>query len=83
MLITSTAHITLEESKRLLELGYRRDEYGFFLYVGGVSDPALSEISVLSEGLSGVIDFARKNDCQYVLLDCDADALPGIATYEW
>ena len=83
LLIASTSHVTEHEAQTLTSHGYSRGEYGWFLYVGMHWEPVLAEIETLGDGLAGVILHARKSGCQYVLLDRDADTLPGVSTYIW
>jgi hypothetical protein len=35
------------------------------------------------EDLKVVIGWAREQDCQYVMLDADAEVLPELPTYDW
>jgi hypothetical protein len=83
LLVTSTAHATVEEAQALTHHGYSRGAYGWFFYVGEYEDPVLAEIEPLSDGLVGVIRQARECGCQYVLLNRDADTIPNAPTYQW
>jgi len=83
LLVTSTAHVTDHEAQLLTGRGYCRDQSGWFFHVGDEGHDSLPEIAQKSLGLFAVILCARLNDCDYVLLDCDAKALPGVPTYDW
>jgi hypothetical protein len=83
LLVTSTSHVTDPEAQILTHHGYRRDEYGWFFYVGSDEHDALPEIVRKSRGLFAVILCARVNGCSYVLLDRDAEPLPGVPLYDW
>ena len=83
LLVTSTAHVTDHEAQLLTDHGYRRDQSGWFFYVGEEGYDSLPEIARKSRGLFGVIFCARLDGCAYVLLDRDAETLPGVAIYDW
>ena len=83
LLVTSTAHVTDEEAQILTDHGYSRDQFGWFFYVGNEEYDALPEIVRKSRGLFAVILCARVNGCPYVLLDRDAEVLPGVPIYDW
>jgi len=83
LLVTSTAHVTDQEAKALTDHGYSRDQTGWFFHVGGEEHDALTEIIRKSRGLFAVILCARVNGCHYVLLDRDAETLPGVPIYDW
>jgi len=83
LLLTSTSHVTADEAQVLSDCGYCRDETGWFFYVGGVEHEALPEIVRKSRGLFAVILCAHANGCPYVLLDRDAETLPGVPIYDW
>jgi hypothetical protein len=83
VLVTCTAHVTVQEAQALTDHGYSRGEYGWLIYVGRHNAPVLPELEPLNEGLRGVIREAHARGCLYVLLDRDADPLSGIATYDW
>ena len=83
LLVASTSHVTAEEAQALTGHGYSRGESGFFFYVGQREDSALAEIEPLSDGLAGVVRYARELRCLYVLLDRDAEAITQVTTYEW
>jgi hypothetical protein len=83
LLVTSTSHVTDEEAQVLTDHGYCRDQSGWFFYVGGEEHDALPEIVGKSRGLFAVILCARVNGCDYVLLDCNAETLPGVPIYDW
>lgn len=83
LLVVSTAHITLDEARMLDACGYARGEYGWFFLVGARGFHVLAEIECFSEGLKSLVRTARRLGCQYVMLDCDADELDDVPTYEW
>jgi hypothetical protein len=83
LLVTTTSHVTDQEAQALTDHGYSRDQYGWFFYAGGETHYVLPEIVRRSRGLFAVILCARVNACDYVLLDRDAETLPGVPTYDW
>jgi len=83
MMVTSTAHVTLEEGEALTESGYDRGVFGWLFYVGQPGVPVLADLGTLSTGLNEVIREARVRGCTYVLLDRDASPLDGIPIYDW
>jgi hypothetical protein len=83
LLVTSTAHVTDQEAQLLTDHGYGRDAYGWFLYVGEEGHTAVPEIVRKSRGLFAVILCARVNGCPFVLLDRDAEPIPGVPVYDW
>jgi hypothetical protein len=83
LLVTSTGHVTDHEAAILTDHGYGRGQFGWFFYVGEEGYDALPEIGRPSRGLFAVVLCARVNGCHYVLLDRDADPLPGVPIYDW
>jgi hypothetical protein len=83
LLVASSSHVTDQEAQALTDHGYGRDWYGWFFYVGGEEHPALPEITRKSRGLFAMILCARVNGCHYVLLDREADTIPGVPIYDW
>ncbi len=73
----STAHVT-KETARLLDakLCYAVNTgTGWFIFV-------LPENPDVAD-LAAVFDLARKSDCDYVLMDCDADVLEELPSWDW
>ena len=84
MLIVSSAHVTAEEAEVLNACRYGHGAYGWLLYVADGADEALpAEIHAPSEGLLRAVEFAISHQCSYLLLDRDADKLPGVTSYDW
>ena len=81
-LVTSSSHVTDTEAQALTDHGHE-ERYGWFFYVGGEEHEALPEIAGKSRGLFAVILCARVNGCHYVLLDREAETLPGVPIYDW
>jgi hypothetical protein len=81
LLVTSSSHVTDQEAEALTNHG--RDRYGWLFYVGAEEHDALPEIARKSRGLFAVILCARVNGCHYVLLDREAETLPGVPIYDW
>lgn len=89
MMTLSTAHIsgataTLlqkepEENNLCLSV-YPKENYGWFLYIGGVPD---DQIKKLPDDLRTLCQYAKANDCFVLCLDCDGPILTSLTTYEW
>lgn len=87
MLCISTAHITQKTSQLLCDEAikdvtyYNKGDWGFFIYV-----PTCIEENTeadIPEDLQKVMDFARMNDCLWVMLDCAASVVDELPKYEW
>ena len=83
LLIASTTHVTADEAQIPSDNGHSRGEYGWFLYVGQPGDAVLTEIAPVSDGLAAVVSRTQQVRCPYVLLNRDAETLPGVPTYDW
>jgi len=85
-LTISTAHVS-EQTATLLDNTPEKDwpvsgglfsTYGWFMYA---HDEDCS--GDIPSDLMAVFTFARSHGCNYVLFDCDADAVDNLPTYEW
>ena len=84
----STAHITKktdEYLQRQIEnynspLIVYKKEYGYFICVPWELDDI--EMYIPSD-LASCLGFARKHNCQWLILDCDAEVIDKLETYEW
>lgn len=87
MMTLSTIHITESTSKYLdredrAELVvYPKSEYGWFIYLG--LDSLKDELLLIPKDLVEIIQFAIKNDCMWLCLDCDGDEEESLPIYEW
>ena len=90
VLTISTAHITEETDRKLQDESevnnmcisvYDKAEYGYWIYV----DPfdGLMCHKNIPEDLLNCIKLARRNDCQWLCLDCDGEVVSELPTYDW
>lgn len=56
-------------------------EYGWILWVGVDHADAAREVG--HPELASLIDVAIEIGCRFLLLDCDADQVPGMPTFDW
>lgn len=95
MLTISTAHVTEDICERLAARAdhdprynipfvvYRKDEFGYFIYVTkDTLEDALKEGSC-PEVLLDVVKFAVKHGCKLLCLDRDGPTVPELKTHEW
>lgn len=87
--VISTAHVSETTARRLDTTpakewpcaGGPYGEYGWFVYAhdenAGVGDDAIPA------DLFDVMCWSCANGCDYVLFDCDADAVDGLPVYDW
>jgi hypothetical protein len=47
-----------------------------------VTDAELNEVGFTTSFLC-LLDLARKNECWWILFDCDSEAEPDLPTFEW
>lgn len=84
MLTVSTAHITKETADLLdcdvSRVVYQKDDFGWFIHIPDDFD--LEEYDIPQELLK-LIKFAKDIECDWLCLDCDAEALEYFETYEW
>lgn len=84
----STAHITKKTDEYLQKqignynspLIVYEKEYGYFICVPWELDDI--EMYIPSD-LASCLGFARKHNCQWLILDCDAEVIDKLETYEW
>jgi hypothetical protein len=89
VLVTSTAHMTYEESQKI-EAGEPPGnlpspltwQYGYIFYIGGPRDATMIP-EELSAGLYGAIQQAWAHNCEWIRFDCDAAKLEGVEEYNW
>jgi hypothetical protein len=86
MLVLSTAHIT-EKTKDWLEqlpeafIVYPKEEYGFFIPLWeGILKEKKGEIP---NELHNIMVYAKKKDCDWIMLDRDAFIIDDLPLYEW
>ena len=86
LLTLSTAHITQQEMQRISDdeaqsfVVYPND-YGAFILVEdtGLSCPSEPDMP----RLSALAAYARAKGCAWIKLDCDADTIEALPTYDW
>ena len=82
MLTLSTGHIT-KETSNLLDIDemetvvYRKDEYGWFVTCWDLDD------DTLPDDLRACAEYAEKNECDWLCLDCDGPVVDGLPVYHW
>lgn len=87
MLTLSTSHL-YPNTADILEKGekipgvviYRKDDYGWFLYLSNVE---LGNLTDMPDDLSNIILFAFKHKCSWLCLDRDGDTTDKLEQYEW
>jgi hypothetical protein len=88
-LVCTTGHVTQEEARMFDandapgdEMGSPMSwEYGWLFYIGGPNN--FSDLSVFSDGLRGVIEYAWKHELEWIRFDNAAEEIDGITTYDW
>lgn len=87
VLVCSTAHVTEATSKWLdsddCQIACYKYEYGWFLPILVGLDPWADMPGKIPDELRGLYATAIKNECSMVQLDCDADEIDGLPTWEW
>lgn len=90
MLTISTAHISRETAATLdfdddtlaweccISI-YKKENYGWLIY----ASDAETEDPDMPDDLGACIRLARKNDCEWLCLDCDGEILETLPTYDW
>ncbi|MER8376664.1 hypothetical protein [Mesorhizobium sp. M1409] len=87
--VVSTAHVSEATAKRLDHTpakdwpcaGGPYAEYGWFVYAHDEnSGPGENAIPA---DLFDVMTWARRQGCEYILFDCDADQVDGLPAYDW
>ncbi len=83
MLVCSAAHVPEPVLRRLEDMGYGTD-YGA---QWSVNDLAWETEEIVAGDwppeLAALSAFARSHDCCWVKLDCDAEEIAGLPTYDW
>jgi len=82
MLTLSTAHINSTTAELLDQLQspvvYNKSEYGWFIYLNYLKDD-----TNIPNDLAQVIQFAKDRGIALLCLDCDAETVDGLPTYEY
>lgn len=58
---------------------YQKKEFGWFIYVSSEEN----ENTDIPNDLSHIINFARLNNCSWVMLDRDCDTIDQLPTFDW
>lgn len=90
VLTVSTAHISAETDEKLCngdmdEAGmtvYEKGDFGYWIFVDPVAEVFWFK-NEIPDDLMQCIKLAQSMDCSWLCLDCDADILPELPTYEW
>lgn len=87
MLVCSTAHITPEDNQALFDettdlVVYEMGEYGWLIMARPIDNMA-SDTLTHSDTLENLLAYARKLECDWLRLDCDADTIEGLPRFEW
>ncbi|CAM5277496.1 hypothetical protein ATER59S_00342 [Aquamicrobium terrae] len=87
--VLSTAHVTAATARLLNDTraedwpcaGGPYGNYGWFVYAH--EENLQVGARAIPDDLFGIMQWARKLRFKYILLDCDADTVDGLATYDW
>jgi len=93
-LVVSTAHITKADNIKLEiesstnsapSLVVYRYEFGFLIYTGSPIDELIDKDvhERYSHALSNLLRLAKRENCQYLKLDCDAQIYPDLEVFNW
>jgi hypothetical protein len=84
VLEASTVHVTPDTMDMIdnarIGVTTMASHYGAFIAV--INDPVIQRKIVQEEDLYPLFDMARKEDCEWIYLDRDADTIDGLPTYE-
>ena len=83
----SKAHITPETDEFLRKEAHKdfaevivyEKEYGYFVCV----PPDGFDCYNIPDDLRNCIEFAKENDCNWIIIDRDAEIIDELKTYEW
>lgn len=85
----STAHITEQTNRALTEnnssvenVSFYPQEGGYLVWTGYM-DGEMHDAKHFPPDLAGVVHFARRHQCEWVWLDCDADRIDALVQWEW
>ena len=93
-LVVSTAHISADDNEKLANeaemnttpsLVVYRYEFGFLIYTGSPIDELIDKDvqERYSDALSNLLRLAKRENCQYLKLDCDAQTYPDLEVFDW
>ena len=85
-LIVSISHLTADDRQDLFDestdlVVYAMGEYGYMVLARPVDEYA-SEERKHSNNLEKLLEFARKNDCDWLRFDVDANEIDGCEIFE-
>jgi hypothetical protein len=95
VLVISTAHVSYDDKVMLEDLAETKPkarifdtEYGFIIKVYPKSEYTEEDDQKLrddgmSEAFIDLLKFCRKHDCPLLHLDCDADTIEDLPTFDW
>jgi len=84
MLALSTGHVTPETRDALNDgahCAYQKGDWGWFVPVFDPDDD--DRDGGAPDDLVAICRYAREQGCSWLMFDCDADPIPGLATYDW
>lgn len=84
VLVCSTCHLTEEDSQNLFDeetglVVYTMDEYGWLILVRPIADLPRKH----SDNLQKLLEFARKQKCDWIRFDRDAEEIEGLEVFSW
>lgn len=87
MLVLSTAHISSETNEQLQNnqeeqfplVVYEKGDYGYLILVPEHDE----DLHGVPDDLKRVLEFAALHECEWVMLDCDANVITELPTFEW
>lgn len=77
MLVISTGHLSKETGENMSIYSCMKRDEGWLVYC---NDIAREEFP---DDLLACVDFAKKNQCDYLMFDRDADTVRGLHFYDW
>jgi len=84
MLDLSTAHVSKETAQMLDDdrlsdfvVPYQKGDFGWFIWV-----PPVEHEGVPAD-LRAVLAYARTQQCDWVMLDCDAETIDNLPSFDW
>ena len=84
----STTHITEDTANKLRDIDtrgnitlsiYDKEEFGWWVYI----DNRMNRNESIPDDLWRCIQYAQENGCNWLCLDCDAEVVDELPSYDW
>ena len=78
MMVASTGHIKLEDNEWAKDNAHFKSSFSYLFSV-----PQVEYEENMPQSIAFLLGIAASNGYEWLMLDCDADVIEGIPSYDW